>query len=57
MVTRLEAFKSPRFIGKPILADVEFFDSLEKIDQFAADTDKKIFSMVWFCCQTPQNVP
>ncbi|MEH2297677.1 MAG: peptidoglycan-binding protein [Nostoc sp.] len=43
MVTRLEAFKSPRFIGKPILADVEFFDSLEKIDQFAADAGIKIY--------------
>ncbi|MEH2161379.1 MAG: M15 family metallopeptidase [Nostoc sp.] len=43
MVTKLEAFKSPRFIGKPILADVDFFDSLEKIDQFAADAGIQIF--------------
>ncbi|MCC5634839.1 peptidoglycan-binding protein [Nostoc sp. CHAB 5844] len=43
MVTKLEAFKSPRFIGKPVLADIEFFDSLEKIDQFATDAGIKIF--------------
>lgn len=43
MVTKLEAFKSPRFIGKPLLADIEFFDSLEKIDQFATDNNIKVF--------------
>ncbi len=35
MPTKLETFTSPRFTGKIVLADVEFLDSLQKIDQFA----------------------
>jgi len=43
MQTKLETFKSPRFTGKPVLADVEFLDSLDKIDQFAARDGLEIF--------------
>lgn len=37
MATNLENFKSPRFTGEVIQADIEFFDSLQKIDRFAAN--------------------
>lgn len=43
MATNLEIFKSPRFTGKVIQADIEFFDSLETIDRFAANNDLQIF--------------
>ncbi len=43
METKLETFKSPRFTGKPVLADVEFLDSLDKIDQFAESNGLEIF--------------
>lgn len=43
MLTRLDTFKTPRFVGKPLLADVEFFVSLQKIDQFAAKGNLRIY--------------
>jgi hypothetical protein len=43
MATKLDTFKSPRFIGKPVLADIEFFDSLKKVDQFATTEGLEIF--------------
>jgi hypothetical protein len=42
MATKLETFTSPHFIGKIVLADVEFLDSLQKIDQFAQANGLKI---------------
>jgi hypothetical protein len=43
MPTKLDTFKSPRFVGKPLLADVDFFEELQKIDQFAAKGNLQIF--------------
>ncbi|MEQ9550788.1 MAG: peptidoglycan-binding protein [Coleofasciculus sp. G3-WIS-01] len=43
MATNLETFKSPRFTGEVIQADIEFFDSLQKIDRFAANNGLEIF--------------
>jgi Putative peptidoglycan binding domain len=43
MATKLETFTSPRFTGKIVLADVEFLDSLQKIDQFAQANNLEIF--------------
>jgi Putative peptidoglycan binding domain len=43
MATKLETFTSPRFTGKIVLADVEFLDSLQKIDQFAQANGLEIF--------------
>ncbi|MGB3295974.1 MAG: peptidoglycan-binding protein [Phormidesmis sp.] len=43
METKLEAFKGSKFIGKTVLADVEFLPALEKVNRFAADHDLEIF--------------
>lgn len=43
MATKLDVFKSPRFKGKLVLADVEFFDSLQRIEQFAASDNLELF--------------
>jgi hypothetical protein len=43
MQTKLTTFQSPRFIGRLVLADIEFIDSLEKIDQFAQNNGLEIF--------------
>jgi hypothetical protein len=43
MATKLEAFRGSQFTGKIVLADVEFFDTLAKINQFAADNGLEIY--------------
>ena len=43
METKLEAFKGSQFIGKTVLADVEFLPALEKINRFAADNELQIY--------------
>jgi Putative peptidoglycan binding domain len=43
MATKLVTFTSPRFTNKIVLADVEFIDSLQKIDQFAQANGLEIF--------------
>jgi Putative peptidoglycan binding domain/D-alanyl-D-alanine carboxypeptidase len=43
MTTKLESFRSPRFTGKTVLADVEFLNLLEKIEQLAENNGLEIF--------------
>jgi hypothetical protein len=42
MPTKLETFRSPRFTGKIVLADIEFLDSLQKVDRLAESHDLQI---------------
>lgn len=39
METRVTTFTSPRFVNKPVLADVEFLDELQRVDDFAAKNE------------------
>ncbi|MBE8987264.1 peptidoglycan-binding protein [Nostoc sp. LEGE 12450] len=43
MATELKTFSDSQFIGKPVLADIEFIPHLEKINDFAATNGLKIF--------------
>jgi Putative peptidoglycan binding domain len=43
MATKIESFNSPRFKNKTVLADIEFLDSLAKIDQFVANEGLELF--------------
>ncbi|MEJ6486616.1 peptidoglycan-binding domain-containing protein [Nostoc punctiforme UO1] len=43
MATELKTFTGSQFIGKPVLADIEFIPYLEKINDFAATNGLKIF--------------
>ncbi|MHC5733958.1 peptidoglycan-binding domain-containing protein [Nostoc sp.] len=43
MATELKTFTGSQFIGKPVLADIEFIPHLEKINDFAATNGLKIF--------------
>jgi hypothetical protein len=43
MATELKTFTDSQFIGKPVLADIEFIPHLEKINDFAATNGLKIF--------------
>lgn len=43
MATELKTFTASQFIGKPVLADIEFIPHLEKVNDFAATNGLKIF--------------
>ncbi|WP_138497507.1 peptidoglycan-binding protein [Nostoc sp. PA-18-2419] len=43
MATELKTFTGSQFIGKPVLADIEFIPHLEKINDFAATNGLKIY--------------
>jgi len=43
MATELKTFTGSQFIGKPVLADIEFIPHLETINDFAATNGLKIF--------------
>ncbi|MEO1396551.1 MAG: peptidoglycan-binding protein [Cyanobacteria bacterium J06634_5] len=43
MVTKLDAYKGSQFVGKLVLADVEFFPELDKVNQLAAAQSLEIF--------------
>lgn len=43
MVTKLDSFRSSHFTGKVVLADVEFLDSLKKVEQLAISNNLEIF--------------
>jgi len=43
MATELQSFIGSQFIGKPVLADIEFIPHLEKINEFAATNRLNIF--------------
>ena len=43
MATELKMFADSQFIGKPVLADIEFIPHLQKINQFAVEQTLQVF--------------
>ena len=43
MPTEITAFSSSQFVGKPLLADVEFIPELQKINHFAAEGGLQVY--------------
>jgi hypothetical protein len=52
MPTQLITFTTPRFTNQVIKADIEFQESLEKIDRLATDNNLVIFVTSSFYCRS-----